>query len=138
MDRAPLRVKVVAADREVWSGEAVNIIARTTEGDIGILPGHEPILAALVPSAVTIITADGEQEVIAVDGGFIAADPRGRVSLLSQYATRSDEFSPEEAVKVTDEMKRKRERKEWTEDDLHRYRLAKAQVMAKKQSDSRL
>ena len=115
MDRAPLRVKVVAADREVWSGEAVNIIARTTEGDIGILPGHEPILAALVPSAVTIITADGEQEVIAVDGGFIAADPSGRVSLLSQYATRSDEFSPEEAVKVTDEMKRKRERKEWTE-----------------------
>ena len=83
MDRAPLRVKVVAADREVWSGEAVNIIARTTEGDIGILPGHEPILAALVPSAVTIITADGEQEVIAVDGGFIAADPSGRVSLLS-------------------------------------------------------
>ena len=59
MDRAPLRVKVVAADREVWSGEAVNIIARTTEGDIGILPGHEPILAALVPCAVTIITADG-------------------------------------------------------------------------------
>ena len=60
------------------------------------------------------------------------------MSLLSQYATRSDEFSPEEAVKVTDEMKRKRERKEWTEDDVHRYRLAKAQVMAKKQSDSRL
>ena len=41
-------------------------------------------------------------------------------------------------AKVTDEMKRKRERKEWTEDDVHRYRLAKAQVMAKKQSDSRL
>ena len=76
MNRAPLRVKVVAADREVWSGEAVNIIARTTEGDIGILPGHEPILAALVPSAVTIITADGEQEVIAVDGGFIGTGCR--------------------------------------------------------------
>ena len=48
MDRAPLKVEVVAADRRVWSGDVVNIIARTTEGDIGVLPGHEPLMAGLV------------------------------------------------------------------------------------------
>ncbi|GAE71249.1 ATP synthase epsilon chain [Cutibacterium acnes JCM 18916] len=44
MDHPPLQVKVVSADREVWKGESVNIIVRTTEGDIGLLPGHEPFL----------------------------------------------------------------------------------------------
>ena len=51
MDRAPLEVEVVSADRVVWSGDAINVIARTVEGDIGILPGHEPLLALLVPGA---------------------------------------------------------------------------------------
>lgn len=49
MDHPPLQVKVVSADREVWKGESVNIIVRTTEGDIGLLPGHEAFLAALAP-----------------------------------------------------------------------------------------
>ncbi|MCQ8209354.1 F0F1 ATP synthase subunit epsilon, partial [Cutibacterium acnes subsp. acnes] len=68
MDHPPLQVKVVSADREVWKGESVNIIVRTTEGDIGLLPGHEAFLAALAPCAAQIITTDGNREVIACDG----------------------------------------------------------------------
>ncbi|WP_130865553.1 F0F1 ATP synthase subunit epsilon [Acidipropionibacterium timonense] len=130
MEREPLHVEVVAADRQVWKGDAVNIIVRTTEGDIGILPGHEPILAALVPCAATIITNDGKQEVIAVDGGFIAVNPGGRVSILAQYASTSDEFSVEEAQRVLDETRRKRDRNEETDEDVHRWHLAKAQMAA--------
>ena len=74
MARPPLHVEVVAADRLVWSGQAVNIIARTVEGDVGILPGHEPFLAVLVPCVVEIVTADGRSESLAVDGGFISVD----------------------------------------------------------------
>ena len=74
MDRPPLQVEVVSATRVVWSGEAVNVIARTVNGDIGILPGHEPLLALLVPSVVDIVTADGRSEAIVVDGGFISVD----------------------------------------------------------------
>ena len=44
---AELHVEVVSAEREVWSGEATQVLARTSEGDIGILPGHEPVLAVL-------------------------------------------------------------------------------------------
>ena len=75
MDRPPLQVEVVSATRVVWSGEAVNVIARTVNGDIGILPGHEPLLALLVPSVVDIVTADGRSEAIVVDGGLSSSHP---------------------------------------------------------------
>src|SRR5215207_1804892 len=54
-----LRVELVAADRMVWSGQATIVITRTTEGDIGILPGHAPVLGLLVTAPVTIRSTDG-------------------------------------------------------------------------------
>ena len=130
MDRDPLHVDVVAADRQVWEGDAVNIIIRTTEGDLGILPGHEAIFASLVPCAASIITVDGRQEVIAVDGGFVSVDNSGRVSILAQYATRAEEISRDDAQHVIDVVSRKMDRNEYSEDDVHRLHLAQAQLMA--------
>ncbi|MDN6555718.1 MAG: F0F1 ATP synthase subunit epsilon [Acidipropionibacterium acidipropionici] len=130
MDRDPLHVDVVAADRQVWEGDAVNIIIRTTEGDIGILPGHEAIFASLVPCAASIITVDGRQEVIAVDGGFVSVDNSGRVSILAQYATRAEEISRDDAQHVIDVVSRQMDRNEYSEDDVHRLHLAQAQLMA--------
>src|SRR3954470_21684727 len=51
---ATMNVELVAPDRKIWSGEAEMVIARTTDGDIGILPGHEPTLGVLVESPVRI------------------------------------------------------------------------------------
>ena len=96
MERPPLKVEVVSADRQVWVGDVNNIIARTTEGDIGILPGHEPMMAALVPCAVEIITDDGRREILAVDGGFISVAD-GKVWILSQDAVMGAEVSLTEA-----------------------------------------
>ncbi len=135
METEPLHVDVVAADRQVWEGDAVNIIIRTTEGDIGILPGHEPIFANLVPCAARIITADGKQEVIAVDGGYVAVDDTGRVSILAQYATRSDEISRDGAQHDVDTISRRMDRNEYTEDDVHRLHLAQAQLLVAQQID---
>ena len=65
----PMQVEVVSADRVVWSGRSSNIIAKTVEGEIGILPGHEPVLGVLVPSAVVIFCEDSPtREIIAVEG----------------------------------------------------------------------
>lgn len=91
-----LDVDVVAADRTVWEGDALSIIARTVDGDIGILPNHEPLLAVLVPCAVELLTTDGRREIIAVDGGFISV-AENRVSVLSQYARLAEEISAAEA-----------------------------------------
>ena len=49
---AGLNVSVVSADQEVWSGEASMVVARTVEGEIGILPGHEPLLAILAGGVI--------------------------------------------------------------------------------------
>jgi len=71
---AVLTVSVVSADQEVWSGEASQLIARTTEGEIGILPGHEPLLAILAKGEVRVTTADGSVITANADDGFLSVE----------------------------------------------------------------
>ena len=68
-----LNVELVAADRKVWSGEASMVRARSTKGEIGILPGHTPLLGVLVEGDVVIQTEGGEQTAT-IDGGFLSVD----------------------------------------------------------------
>lgn len=86
-----LQIELVAADRVVWSGEAREVIARTAEGDIGVLTGHAPLLSLLVPGVVEIHPVEGGEVLrAAVSEGFIsvAAD---RVSILSEDTFLADE-----------------------------------------------
>lgn len=91
-----LRVELVAADRLVWSGDAKMVIARTTEGDVGVLPGHAPMLSVLVEGVVDVQTAQGESWVAAVDAGFLSV-ANNRVSILSERAEMSHEIDLEKA-----------------------------------------
>ncbi len=129
MARPPLEVEVVAADRLVWSGQAVNIIARTVEGDIGILPGHEPLLALMVPCLVEIVTADGRSESLAVDGGYISV-ARNHVSVLAQEATLGHEVGLEEARREASTLEAKALRGEANDDEFHHLRILQAQIRA--------
>jgi F-type H+-transporting ATPase subunit epsilon len=92
---AELEVALVAADREVWSGQASLVIAKTADGDVGIMHGHQPIMSVLQPSVAKIRTvvdgAPGDTLTVALHGGFIAVDDN-RVSLLSEAAELSDEI----------------------------------------------
>lgn len=91
-----LKVELVAADHQVWSGEARLVVAKTTEGEIGLMPGHEPVLAVLVPGPVTIRPTDGEAVVAAVHSGFLSvADDT--VSVLAEVAELADEIDVERA-----------------------------------------
>lgn len=69
-----LTVNVVSAEQEVWSGEATQVIASTVEGQIGILRGHEPVLALLADGEVRVTTASGEKVSVNADGGFLSVD----------------------------------------------------------------
>ena len=91
-----LRVELVAADRLVWSGEAKMVIARTTEGDVGILPHHAPMLSLMVDGVVDVQTAEGETWIAAVDAGFLSV-AGDRVSILSEHAEMSHEIDLEKA-----------------------------------------
>ncbi len=88
---ADLHVELVAADRTVWSGEASMVIARTLEGDLGILAGHAPLLGVLANGPVQIRSTDGDSVVAAVLGGFLSvADDR--VSILAEVAELAEEI----------------------------------------------
>ncbi|PVG83350.1 F0F1 ATP synthase subunit epsilon [Nocardioides gansuensis] len=91
-----LHVELVAADRLVWSGEAKMVIARTTEGDVGILPHHAPVLSIIIEGVVDVQTAEGETWVAAVDAGFLSV-ANNRVSILSEHAEMSHEIDLEKA-----------------------------------------
>ena len=84
--KADLHVELVAADRTVWSGRASMVLARPTEGDIGILANHAPVLSVLVPGVVDLTTEDGDHVVAAVDGGFLSV-AANRVSILAERTT---------------------------------------------------
>jgi F-type H+-transporting ATPase subunit epsilon len=89
---ATMQVDLVSVERPIWSGEANAVYARTPEGEIGILPGHAPLLGALAPGwLVRIQQADGVEQTVAVHGGFVSVREDG-VSVLAEIAESSDEI----------------------------------------------
>jgi F-type H+-transporting ATPase subunit epsilon len=94
---AEMAVELVAPDRLLWTGEATFVFARTTEGEIGILPRHVPLVAELIEGEmVRIDTVDGEEIHAAVHGGFLSVTERG-VSILAEGAELRDEIDVEQA-----------------------------------------
>jgi F-type H+-transporting ATPase subunit epsilon len=85
----PLQVELVSADRKVWSGEASIVVARTVEGDLGIMPGHAPVLSLLAPGEVTIGPTGGSPVMATVDGGFLSVE-HDRITIVSDRAVISD------------------------------------------------
>jgi F-type H+-transporting ATPase subunit epsilon len=81
-----LQVELVSAEARVWSGSARMIIARTTEGELGILTGHAPTLAVLAAGQVQIHAENGESVVAEVEDGFLSID-HDRVTVVSDTAT---------------------------------------------------
>jgi F-type H+-transporting ATPase subunit epsilon len=121
-----LQVELVSADRLVWSGEASMVVARTTEGDVGILPGHAPLLSLLVDGVVDVRTVDGETWVAAVSAGFLSV-AAGRVSVLAEYAEMSHDIDLE---KARHDLERAQAAGEDDEAALQAVRLAEARILA--------
>ena len=91
-----MHVALVSVEREVWSGEADQVDARTIEGELGILPGHTPLLGQLAEGQeVRIVQADGGELVVNVSGGFISVTSEG-VTILAESATVPGETSTSE------------------------------------------
>ncbi|GDX22725.1 hypothetical protein LBMAG09_07000 [Actinomycetes bacterium] len=78
-----LQVELVSPEKRVWSGEATQISARTLDGDLGILPGHTPLLGVLVDGLVSIKGVDGTVSEFNVHGGFLSV-AKNRVSILGE------------------------------------------------------
>ena len=80
-----LRVSVVSANEELWAGLAQQVIAKTTDGQIGILAGHEPVLAILAPGEVRVTTDSGEVITASAEDGFLSVE-HNRVTIVARNA----------------------------------------------------
>lgn len=94
---ATVHVELVSVERLLWSGEATIVIARTTEGELGVLPGHAPLLGQLSDGGVVIIRRDdGDDRTVAVHGGLLSVTEDG-VSILADMAEMASEINADRA-----------------------------------------
>ena len=99
---ATMQVELVSVERALWSGEATAVFARTVEGELGILPGHTPLLGALEPGRVVRIDREGEDSLtVAVHGGFLSVRKEG-VSVLAEMAETAEEIDVSRARAALD------------------------------------
>lgn len=116
----PLKVELVSVERLIWSGEADMVIARTTEGELGVLPGHAPVLGQLSDDQCVVqIHRTGESNLVAaVHGGFLSVTSQG-VSILAEIAELSEEID-------VDRARRALERAQGSEGDEEKAAVARA------------
>lgn len=98
---AQMHVELVAPDREVWSGDAEMVIARTAEGEIGVMAGHQPLLGVLVEGTVRIKRSGESELVAAVHGGFLSVSDRG-VAVLGELVELAEEIDTSRARQALD------------------------------------
>ncbi len=99
---ATMHVELVSIEAAIWSGEATALFARTVEGELGILPGHTPLLGALAPGfMVRIDPEDGDSIRVAVHGGFLSVRKDG-VSVLAEQAELAEDIDVSRARSALD------------------------------------
>lgn len=119
-----MEVELVSAERRLFRGESTGVYARSVEGQIGVLPGHQPVLLELGPAPLAIDT-EGGREVFGVHGGFL--EYRGeRLTILADGADRPDEVDRSTAQREVDRAREESSGAE--ESERARRRLAIAEM----------
>ncbi|WP_462380395.1 F0F1 ATP synthase subunit epsilon [Pseudomonas sp. Marseille-QA0892] len=95
---------IVSAEGEIFSGLVEMVVAHGNLGDLGIAPGHAPLITDLKPGPVRLVKQGGEEEVFYISGGFLEVQP-SMVMVLADTASRAgdlDEAAAQEAVKAAE------------------------------------
>lgn len=90
-----IRLDIVTPERVAYSADINMVVARTSSGDIGVLPGHAPLIAGLQIAPLRMLFDEGEVQ-IAIGGGFIEVQPE-KVTILASSAELSEEIDVERA-----------------------------------------
>lgn len=96
-DTPTIHVDIVSAEGELFAGEAAEVVAPASQGDLGILPRHAPLLTLLRPGEVRVRTPDGEDHYFFVGGGALEVQPR-RVTVLADTALRARDIDEAAAL----------------------------------------
>jgi len=102
---AHLHVDIVSAEHEIFSGEAVMVFAPASQGEVGIAPGHTPLVTQLAPGEVRVQLESGEEQGFYVSGGMLEVQPHV-VTVLSDSAERAEDLDEAAALKAREEAER--------------------------------
>ncbi|MBW3577464.1 MAG: ATP synthase F1 subunit epsilon [Actinobacteria bacterium] len=116
---ATMRVQVVSAEQELFSGEAAEVYARSMEGEIGILPGHQPALLALDIAPVRIKLEDGSWESFAVHNGYLYFR-EDEVAVLADMAEPAHEIDRARAESELEQLRARTPQDEEEEAEIKR------------------
>lgn len=107
---ASFEVFLVTPEREIWSGQATMVIARGTEGEVGVLAGHAPMLIQLAIGPLFIDPVEGERVAVAIDGGFlhvVTNEGETRMDVLAEHADMREEIDLDRARRQKEEAERR-------------------------------
>lgn len=93
---ATIQCEIVSAEESLFSGAITSVSLRGTIGELGITPGHAPLLTGINPGAVTLRMEDGSEEIFFASGGFLEVQP-GFVTLLADTAIRAEDLDEAQA-----------------------------------------
>jgi F-type H+-transporting ATPase subunit epsilon len=99
-----VHLDVVSAEKSIFSGLVESIQVTGVEGELGIMPGHAPLISPIKPGHIRLVKQFGDEETIYVSGGFVEVQPKG-VTVLADVALRGNELDE----KAAEEAKRKAE-----------------------------
>ena len=95
---------IVSAEQSLYSGLVEMVVAAGTEGDLGIMPGHAPLLSRLKPGPVRIVKQNGQEEIFFVTGGFLEVQPN-LVTILADTALRAEDVDEAAAQQARQKAK---------------------------------
>ena len=121
-----IRVEIVSAEEEIWSGEGTMVFAPGTAGELGIAPRHTPLITQLKPGDVRVELESGEQQFFFISGGLLEVQPH-LVTVLSDTALRADDLDEAQAQEA---MKRAEEKLKDTSMEDKDYNDMKAELAA--------
>jgi F-type H+-transporting ATPase subunit epsilon len=88
---------IVSAEQEIFSDQVEMVVASGTIGELGILPGHTPLLSGVKPGPVRLILEGGEEEIFFASGGYIEVQPAS-ITILADTAIRADDIDEAAAL----------------------------------------
>ncbi len=100
-----IRVEIVSAEHELYSGDATMVFAPALLGEVGIAPKHTAMLTPLAPGDVRVRTADNQEEIIYVSGGIMEVQPEV-VTILSDTAIRAQDIDEEAVLRAQEDAQR--------------------------------
>ncbi len=100
-----MKCKVVSAEQALFEGDVRMVVAAGELGDLGITPGHAPLITSLKPGPVRVVVENGDDELLFVSGGFLEVIP-SQITILADTAERAEDLDEAAALRAQEEARR--------------------------------